>query len=238
MIKIKDVYVEYTDKTEAVNGIDITVENEKCVGIIGANGAGKSTLLLSIMGLVPIKKGEIEVDGIKSDKKTISHIRKNVGMVFQNPDDQLFMPTVYDDLMFGPKNYGMDGEKSEQYAIEILKMLDIENLKDRLTHKLSWGEKRKVAIASVLMLKPSTMLLDEPTSFLDPKSRSNLMNLLKKLDCTKIITTHDLDMALDICDRIIIIKDGKKAADGKPDELLKNKAILEECDLELPLKFR
>ena len=238
MIKVSNLYVEYTDKTVALNGIDITIENEKCVGIIGANGAGKSTLLSSLMGLVPIKKGEIEIDGTVSCKKTISDIRRKMGMVFQNPDDQLFMPTVWEDLMFAPKNYGTDTEKAETYAYEILEMLDISHLKQRLTHKLSWGEKRKIAIACVLMLQPSIILLDEPTSFLDPKSRTNLMKLLEKLDCTKIITTHDLDMAWDICDRIIIIKDGKKAADGSPDELLKNKTLLEECNLELPLKFR
>lgn len=238
MIKIKDLSVEFSDKTVALNNINISIENEKCIGIIGANGAGKSTLLSSVMGLVPIKSGEIEIDGIISHKKTMSIIRKKVGMVFQNPDDQLFMPTVYEDLMFGPKNYGTDAEKAEAYANKILEKMGILHLKERYTHKLSWGEKRKVAIACVLMLKPSTILLDEPTSFLDPKSRTNLMNLLTELDCTKIITTHDLDMALDICDRIIILKNGEKAADGQPEQLLKDKKLLEECNLELPLKLR
>lgn len=238
MISIKNLNVEFSDKTVALKDINITIENEKCIGIIGANGAGKSTLLSSVMGLVPVKSGEIEIDGVISGKKTISLIRKKVGMVFQNPDDQLFMPTVYEDLMFGPKNYGMDTEKAEAYAEKILEKMGISHLKERYTHKLSWGEKRKVAIACVLMLEPSIMLLDEPTSFLDPKSRTNLMKLLTELDCTKIITTHDLDMALDICDRIIIIRAGEKAADGEPVMLLKNKTLLEECNLELPLKFR
>lgn len=238
MIEIKNISVEFSDKTVALRNIDITIQDGECAGIIGANGAGKSTLLSSIMGLVPVKEGEIRADGILLSKRNLPEIRKKVGMVFQNPDDQLFMPTVYEDLMFGPKNYGADMEKAEKYADILLENLGISNLKNKLTHKLSWGEKRKAAIACVMMLEPSVMLLDEPTSFLDPKSRTNLMNLLCGLQSTKVITTHDLDMALEICDRVIILKDGKKAADGNPQKLLCDKELLESCNLELPLKFR
>ena len=231
MLKIKNLCVEFPDGTAALKNVSVNVNEEKCIGILGANGAGKSTLLSSVLGLLPPKSGEILADGTLLSKKTLAEIRRKVGMVFQNPDDQLFMPSVYKDLLFGPENYGEDTETAKEAADELLSRLGISELKDRLTHRLSWGEKRKVAIACVLMLKPKIILLDEPTSFLDPKSCNNLKKILSELDCTKIIATHDLETAKEICDRVIILKRGEIFADGNPKELLSDTDLLKKCDL-------
>lgn len=231
MLKVNHLSVRFSDETLALNDINIEIDSQKCVGIVGENGAGKSTLLSSILGLVPKTEGEISVGGVRLCKESLKDIRKNAGMVFQNPDDQLFMPTVYEDILFGAKNYGMDLEDAKQRANTLMDELGVSQLKDKLTHNLSWGEKRKVAIASVLILNPSLIMLDEPTSFLDPKSCESLKRILNSIDCTKIIATHDLILAKEMCDRLIILKDGKKAADGCPSELLSNKDLLKECNL-------
>ncbi len=231
MLKVNNLSVRFPDGTLALDNINIQIDSQKCVGIVGENGAGKSTLLSSILGLVPKSEGEISVQGVKLCKESLKDIRKMAGMVFQNPDDQLFMPTVYEDILFGAKNYGMDLEDAKQRAKSLMDDLGISHLKDKLTHNLSWGEKRKVAIASVLILNPSVIMLDEPTSFLDPKSCKSLIRILKSIDCTKIIATHDLGLAREVCDNLIILKDGKKAADGCPSELLSNNDLLKECNL-------
>lgn len=229
MLEIKNLCVEYADGTVALKNINFKTENEKCVGILGANGAGKSTLLSAIPGLVP-KKGDIFVDKTELSEKSLNDIRRKVGMVFQNPEDQLFMPTVYEDLLFGPKNFGFDKKESEEAAKNLLETLGISELKNRLTHRLSWGEKRKVAIACVLMLNPKIILFDEPTSFLDPKSCNNFKSIIKGLKCTKIMATHDLETAKEVCDRIILLKEGEIFADGDTRLLFEND-ILKKCGL-------
>jgi cobalt/nickel transport system ATP-binding protein len=208
------------------------------VGIIGANGAGKSTLLMLLMGVHFPCQGEVIVGDIQVTKKTLPMIRQRLGMVFQDPDDQLFMTTVYDDVAFGPRNYKLDEKEVENRVIQALEMVGILNLKDRAPFKLSGGEKRAAAIASVLSMQPDIMVMDEPTAALDPKSRRRVMGLLKGFKHTKIITSHDLDMIFELCERTIVIKNGELTADGPTSEILVNSELMEACGLEVPLALQ
>ncbi|MCL2774862.1 MAG: energy-coupling factor ABC transporter ATP-binding protein [Oscillospiraceae bacterium] len=240
MLEIKNLTVKYdlSDKSSnicALDNVGFSVKDGEKIALIGANGAGKSTLLLTLSGVLTAANGEIYIDGIKSDKKNLKELRRKIGMVFQNPDDQIFMPTVYDDIAFGPRNYGEIEEEIEHKTDEILTNLEITHLKNRLTHKLSGGEKRLVALAGILIMNPSVILMDEPSSFLDPKARRRLINILDKLPQTMIIATHDLDMALDLCERVILLKNGSVRADSSAKEILYDANVLDECGLELPI---
>ena len=202
MLTINNVTVEYPDGTKAINNLSLNVKSGEKLALIGANGAGKSTLMLAIEGILD-STGEIKIDDLVVDSKNIVKVRQQVGMLFQNPDDQLFMATIYDDIAFGPRNAGLD-EESVKYRVEDrLKLLNIEHLKDKTALKLSGGEKRMAALATVLAMKPSVMLLDEPTAFLDPKARRNLINVLNSLPHTMLIATHDLTFAKGNCDEIL-----------------------------------
>lgn len=234
MIDINHVGIIYPDGKKALADINLTISDGETVALVGANGAGKSSLLLSMVGVIALSEGSITLDGMQINKKNISDIRAKIGIVFQNPDDMLFMTRVYDDIAFGPRNYHVPEEEVKERVERVTEQLGIEHLKDRSPHKMSGGEKRSAAIACILSMNPSVVLLDEPTSFLDPKARRTLMSALKSLQLTKIIATHDLDMALELCDRVIILKDGKVFGDGKAAELLKNEDIMNKAGLELP----
>ncbi len=238
MIKIEKVSFTYPDGQKAISKLSLRIRDNETVGIVGANGAGKSTLLTLLTGINFSEEGSLYVNAIPVSRETLKELRKNVGMVFQNPDDQLFMSTVYDDIAFGPKNYGLSDIETEKKVTEVLKALEIENLRDRVPHKLSGGEKRSVAIASVLSMEPVILLLDEPSSFLDPKCRRNLIGILNGLKMTKVIATHDLDMVLDICDRVIVLKKGELYAEGIPVEILTQEKLMADCGLEPPLSLR
>lgn len=231
MLEIKNLNYSYPDGKKALKDINIKIYDNETIGIVGANGAGKSTLIKTIVGIFLTDQGEIIVDGEKVTKKTLNSIRKKVGVVFQNPDDQLFMNKVYDDIAFGPRNYKLTEEKVKEKVERVMKELNIENLKDRSPNNLSGGEKRKVAIATVLSMEPSIILFDEPTSFLDPKGKRILIETLKGINTTKIIATHDLDMVKDNCKRVIVLKEGQVVADGKPKEILNNIEFMEKCEL-------
>ena len=231
MLKIENVTIEYPDGTVAVDNISFEIKKGEKVALIGANGAGKSTLLLAIEGLIN-SSGKIIIDDMIVSKKNISEIRKKVGMVFQNPDDQLFMPSIYDDIAFGPRNLGLD-EKTVEYRVnDRLKLLGIEHLKNKTALKMSGGEKRMASLATVLAMKPGIMLLDEPTAFLDPKARRNLINVLNSLPHTMLVATHDLAFADEICEYAIVIKDGKIFAQGKCKDLLYDKDLMDEAGVE------
>lgn len=231
MLAIKNWTVKYPDGTEAVRDLTFSVSKGEHLALVGANGAGKSTLILSLVGIVP-GEGIVTVDGTDLTEKTVNEIRTKAGVVFQNPDDQLFLPTIYDDIAFGPRNQGMD-EKSVRYRVEDrLKLLRIDHLRDRSAMKLSGGEKRLAALATVLAMKPSVLLLDEPTAFLDPKARRNLIRILKDLPHTMLIATHDLSFALEVCPRSIIMKKGALFADGPSDRLLFDTEQMDEADVE------
>lgn len=237
-LEVRSLQFFYPDGHEAVKDISFTIRHGESVGIIGANGAGKSTLLMLLMGVLFPQGGEVLVGDVHVTKKTLSMIRQRLGMVFQDPDDQLFMTTVYDDVAFGPRNYNLDEKEVESRVIKALELVGISHLKDRAPFKLSGGEKRSAAIASVLSMQPDVLIMDEPTAALDPKSRRLVISLLRSFEHTKIITSHDLDMVLETCKRIIVIKDGKIAADGEAKEILCNAELLDSCGLEVPLSFQ
>jgi cobalt/nickel transport system ATP-binding protein len=238
IIKTNGVYFSYPGSQNTINGITFNVTKGESVGIIGPNGAGKSTLLMLLMGILNPEKGEVKVDDIIVSKKTLSIIRKSQGMVFQNPDDQLFMTTVYDDVAFGPRNLKMNEEEVDLRVNQALEKTGIIHLKNRPPFKLSAGEKKAAAIASILSMDPDILILDEPTASLDPRSRRRLIELLKSFDHTKIITSHDLDMVCEVCSRVIIIKDGRILSEGLSKNILSDKSLMEKSGLEIPLSMQ
>lgn len=237
-VEARNLHFSYPDGQAAIQDISFAILHGEAVGIIGANGAGKSTLLMLLMGILFPDSGQILVGDTHLTKKTMPMIRERLGMVFQDPDDQLFMTTVGEDVAFGPRNYHLEEREVESRVREALAQVGILHLIDRAPFKLSGGEKRAAAIATVLSMKPDILIMDEPTSFLDPKSRRRVMDLLKSFEHTKIITSHDLDMVLETCQRVIVIKDGSVAADGPAGEIMKNPQLLDSCGLEIPLSLQ
>jgi cobalt/nickel transport system ATP-binding protein len=238
IVEFQDVHYRYPDGTAALNGLSLRITHGESVGIVGANGAGKSTLLMHSNGFLLPQSGSITIGDLKLDKKTRQEIRKKVGLIFQNPDDQLFMPTVFDDVAFGPLNLGLSPERTRECVDEALETVGCLGLRDKPPHHLSGGQKSAVAIAAVIAMQPDILVMDEPASHLDPKSRRALINLLRHFHHTKIIASHDLDLILDVCKRCVIIQEGKVIADGPAEELLSNRQLLEENNLELPLSFQ
>lgn len=238
IVEFKDVYFNYPDGTETLKGISFRIVHGESVGIVGANGAGKSTLLLHMNGYLMPSDGFIIIGDLQLNKKTRKEIRRKVGIVFQNPDDQLFMPTVFDDVAFGPLNLGLTHEIVQQKVNDALKTVGCLELKNRPPHHLSCGQKSAVAIATVIAVQPDILVMDEPASNLDPKSRRYLINLLKNFSHTKIIASHDLDLILDVCKRCIVIKEGSVMADGPTEKILSDSKLLEANNLELPLSLQ
>lgn len=238
IIDFKNVFFRYPDGTEALRDISFRITHGEAVGLIGGNGAGKSTLLLHMNGHLLPTSGTVTIGDLHLTSNTRREIRKKVGMVFQNPDDQLFMPTVHDDVAFGPLNLGLEEEDVERRVQDALNLVNCSSLQDKPPHHLSCGQKSAVAIATVMAMEPDILAMDEPAANLDPKSRRLLINLLKTFSHSRIIASHDLDLILDVCSRCIVIKDGKVAADGPAGEILSNKALLEENNLELPLSLQ
>lgn len=233
IITVENLSYSYPDGAKALDNICLKVFEGDCLGIIGPNGAGKSTLLLHSNGILR-GSGLIKFyDKIISDEN-LGDIRKMVGLVFQDPEDQLFMPTVKDDVGFGPINLGYNKKDVENSVIEALQHVDMLGAKKRVSHHLSFGEKKRIALATVLSMKPSVMALDEPTSNLDPRGRREIIHTLTKFDKTKIIASHDLDMVFELCNRTIILDKGKLAADGPTKEILSDKTLLEKHNLLLP----
>lgn len=231
MINIKNISYTYRDGRKALRNINLKINKNETIAIVGANGAGKSTLIKLLVGILKPEYGEIVIDDLKINKSNLKEIRKRVGVVFQNSDNMLFMNKVYDDIAFGPRNYNLQEDKIKEKVNEVMKNLNIEYLKDRIPNNLSSGEKRKVSIASVLAMNPSYIIFDEPTSFLDPKGRRILISILQNLETTKIIATHDLEMVMKICSRVIVIKNGEIMGDGNPNEILNNFDLLNKWDL-------
>lgn len=234
-VECKKLYYSYPDGNNAINGINFRISHGESVGIVGANGAGKSTLLNLLLGILFPQKGEINVGDILMTKKNLSLIRQRMGLVFQDSDHQLFMNKVYDDVAFGPRNMKLNEDEVKRRVKKSLETVGILHLMDKPPYKLSGGEKRRAAIASVLAMEPDILVMDEPTSALDPMGRRRLINLLKEFQHTKIIATHDLDMVWDLCERTIIISEGKVIADGPTKKLLSDKELMEKSSLELPL---
>ena len=237
MISFSDVSFSYEKSRAILEHISFKIDEGESVGLIGANGAGKSTLMKILLGLLKAE-GTITVGGKEVCEKNLKEIRKTLGFVFQNSDNQMFMPTVVEDITFGLVNYGMRKDEAEVKADKILESLNIKDLKSRHNHTLSGGEKRMAAIATVLAMEPKVLLMDEPTSTLDPYNRRQVINIVNALPQTKIITSHDLDMILDTCSRVILLSDGKIVADGPAEQILKDQELLEAHRMELPFRFQ
>ena len=238
IVEFTDVHYSYPDGTAALKGLYLRITHGEAVGIVGANGSGKSTLLMHTNGYLLPQSGTITIGDSQLDKSTRQEIRKKVGLIFQNPDDQLFMPSVFDDVAFGPLNLGLKPERVEQRVIEALETVGCLALKDKPPHHLSGGQKSAVAIATVIAMQPDILVMDEPASHLDPKSRRALIRLLGHFEHTKIIASHDLDLILDVCRRCVIIKEGRVVADGPAEEILSDRQLLEANNLELPLSLQ
>ena len=236
MIEFQNVSFAYEKGRPVLTDLSFRIESGEAVGLIGANGAGKSTVMKLLLGLLE-GEGRILVDGVAVGRETLGEIRRKLGFVLQNSDDQMFMPTVYEDMIFGPLNYGLSREEAEARVDAVLARLHLEELKHRYNHKISGGEKRMAAIATILAMEPEAVLMDEPTSALDPCNRRIVINTIRELGQTKLISSHDLDMILDTCDRVILLSGGRIAADGPARELLRDRALLEKHRMELPLCF-
>lgn len=233
MIEFENVSFSYEKKIPVLKNLSFSINEGESVGLIGANGAGKSTIMKIMLGLIPCD-GEVRVDGVPVKKENLPEIRRKLGFVLQNSDNQMFMPTVYEDMMFAPRNYGLSKEEAEEKVDKVLAELGLTELKHRYNHKISGGEKRMAAIATVLAMEPQAVLMDEPSTALDPMNRRTVINAINKLTMTKLIASHDLDMILDTCDRVILISNGEIVADGRVEEILGNKELLEANRMELP----
>ena len=236
MICFENVSFEYEKDKPVIKGMSFSIEDGEAVGLIGANGAGKSTIMKLLLGLV-YGEGRIVIDDLELNKNNLGQIRKKLGFVLQNSDNQMFMPTVYEDMIFAPLNYGMSREDAEKKVDEVLNRLGLQYLKHKYNHRISGGEKRMAAIATILAMEPEAVLMDEPTSALDPYNRRIVITTIKDMKHTRIITSHDLDMILDTCDRVILIGEGRIVADGDVKEILSNKELLEDNHMELPLSI-
>lgn len=233
MIEFQNVSFSYDAEHPVLENLTFTIQKGETVGLIGANGAGKSTLMHLLLGLLT-GQGTITVDSLPVNKQNLSLIRQKMGFVLQNSDNQMFMPTVYEDMVFGPRNYGMSKEQAEARVDAVLEALGLQDLKHRYNHKISGGEKRMAAIATILTMEPKIILMDEPSTALDPVNRRTVINTINRLPQTKLIASHDLDMILDTCQRVILLSHGKIAADGAARTILRDKALLENNRMELP----
>ncbi|MEW2569701.1 ABC transporter ATP-binding protein [Streptomyces sp. NPDC047070] len=227
----------YPDGHQALFGVDFTVGRGERVALLGPNGAGKTTLVLHLNGILTGGAGTVTVAGLPVGKKHMAEIRRKVGIVFQDPDDQLFMPSVREDVAFGPASAGLKGAELEARVRTALEQVGMEAFADRPPHHLSFGQRRRVAVATVLAMEPEILVLDEPSSNLDPASRRELADILRSLDVTVLMVTHDLPYALELCPRALILSDGVIAADGRTGELLSDEDLMREHRLELPFGF-
>ncbi len=231
------VTFQYADGTSALNGVDLAISPGEKTAIVGPNGAGKSTLLLALSGFIPFK-GTIRVCGLQANGPDLKTIRRRMGIVFQNPDHQLFMPTVEEDVAFGPLNMGLSPHEVDSRVTSALEQTQTTHLRHKAAHHLSVGEKRRVAIATVLSMNPDILIMDEPSSNLDPRGRRNLIELLKTMPQTLLVVGHDLDMLLEVCPRTLIIDAGKIVADGPTEKVFSNPDLMQNHGLEVPPLLR
>ncbi|RCG31808.1 ABC transporter ATP-binding protein [Sphaerisporangium album] len=236
-LSVRRLAYAYPDGTQALFGVDLTIGRGERVALLGPNGAGKTTLVMHLNGILTAGHGTVEVAGLPVGKDTLGEIRRRVGLVFQDPDDQLFMPTVREDVAFGPANLGVRGAELEHRVREALERVGLPDVADRPPHHLSFGQRRRVAVATVLAMRPEILVLDEPSSNLDPASRRELAEVLRSLDVTVLMVTHDLPYALELCERSLILSGGVIAADGPTREILADDALLAAHRLELPYGF-
>lgn len=236
VIEIKNLSYAYPDGTSALKDIGLDIFEAESLGVIGPNGAGKSTLLLHLNGVLR-GNNHIRILDLEINDRTLPLVRRKVGLVFQHPDDQLFMPCVFDDVAFGPLNMGLAKDEVQNAVEGALKEVDMLDCIRRPSHHLSAGQKKRVSLATVLSMNPEILVLDEPSTDLDPRHRQDLINVLKRLSITKIIATHDLDLVLEVCSKVVLLDNGKLAAAGNVLEIFNNRKLLEEHNLGIPAKL-
>jgi energy-coupling factor transporter ATP-binding protein EcfA2 len=254
---VRELTYRYPDGRLALRGVDLTIMTGEAVALVGPNGAGKSTLLLHLNGLLPGKAGSqplhshgalpqtgrngqpsVWIDGLEVNDRNAPEVRRRVGLVFQDPDDQLFSTSVLEDVAFGPLNLGMSRAEAKRVALECLERVELVDLADRMPHHLSFGERKRVCLAGVLACQPSVLVLDEPTANLDPRGRRRFMTLIRSLPATKLIATHDLEMVLELCNRAVLLDAGRVVANGLVRNVLGDPNLLEAHGLEMPLSLK
>lgn len=230
VIEVEGLRYSYPDGTEALKGVDLVVRKGESIALMGPNGAGKSTLAMHLNGIL-MGQGRVEIKGIEVSRKSVRQVRDLVGLVFQDPDDQLFSPTVLEDVAFGPLNQRLPAEQVEHAVSRALSWVGMEGSEGRSPHHMSFGEKKRISLATVLAMDPEVLVLDEPVANLDPRGRRGFLELIKVMEATKVVVTHDLEMAREVCDRVVLLSSGTVVADGVPQDILADGALLERCGL-------
>jgi cobalt/nickel transport system ATP-binding protein len=236
-LEVRRLLFAYPDGTQALFGVDLEIERGERVALLGPNGAGKTTLVMHLNGIHLAQSGSVAIGGLPVEKQHLKEIRRRVGIVFQDPDDQLFMPTVREDVAFGPANMGMGGDELEGRVQAALEAVGMEGFVDRAPHHLSFGQRRRVAVATVLAMEPEILVLDEPSSNLDPAGRRELSDILRSLDITMLMVTHDLPYALELCPRALVLNEGLVVGDGSTVDILSDDELMRANRLELPFGF-
>jgi cobalt/nickel transport system ATP-binding protein len=237
VLEVRGLAFAYPDGHQALYGVDLHVHRGERVALLGPNGAGKTTLVLHLNGILGGGAGSVAVSGLPVTKQNVAEVRRRVGVVFQDPDDQLFMGSVHDDVAFGPTNLGLRGEALERRVRDALDLVGMADFADRPPHHLSFGQRRRVAVATVLAMEPEILVLDEPSSNLDPASRRELAEILTSLDVTVLMVTHDLPYALQLCPRSVVLSGGVIVADGSTYDVLTDETLMAAHRLELPFGF-
>jgi cobalt/nickel transport system ATP-binding protein len=236
-LEVSDLRFAYPDGLQALKGVNLTVPRGQRMALLGPNGAGKTTLVLHLNGVLTAAGGTVRVGGLEVAKRNLKEIRRRVAIVFQDPDDQLFMPTLREDVAFGPANLGLEGGPLEARVDEALAAVGLEKVAGRPPHHLSFGERRRAAVATVLAMRPEVLVLDEPTSHLDPAAKRELADILQRLDLTVVMVTHDLPYALELCERAVVMNEGTITGDGPTHEVLADERLMRASRLELPYGF-
>ena len=234
VLELRGVTHAYPDGHVALRGVDLHVHRDEHVALLGPNGAGKTTLVLHLNGILQPESGTVSVSGLPVTRENLLEVRRRVGVVFQDPDDQLFMPTVRQDVEFGPRNLGITGDELAARVQGALAAVGMTDYADRPPHHLSFGQRRRVAVATVLAMEPEILVLDEPSSNLDPASRRELAEILRGLDVTVLMVTHDLPYAMELCERSVVLSEGRIVADAPTGEVLSDEALMAQHRLELP----
>jgi cobalt/nickel transport system ATP-binding protein len=237
LVVFEDVSYSYPGGQDALRNVSLTIHHGESVALVGGNGAGKSTLLHHLVGVLWPKSGRVRVGDVPVVRGTLATVRRTVGLTFQDPDDQLFMPTVGEDVAYGPSRMGLPADEVEARVRAALERVGISHLRERAPFRMSFGEKRLAALAAVLAMSPDILALDEPSANLDPLARRRLIGLLRSFEHTRIIATHDLDLALDICTRTVVLSKGSVVADGPSEKILTDDALLASASLERPLQL-
>ena len=237
VLDVRGLAYAYPDGHQALFGVSLHVHAGERVALLGPNGAGKTTLILHLNGILRAGSGTVKISGLPVEKANLPEIRRRVGIVFQDPDDQLFMPTVREDVAFGPLNIGLTPDEALERVDQALAAVRMRHAVDRAPHQLSMGERRRVAVATVLAMRPRLLVLDEPSANLDPRSRRELLEILDGIDHTMVVVTHDLPFAAQLCDRAIVLSGGRVVADATCHDILADADLLAEHALELPFGF-